>query len=206
MRILCSKCLKAQDHCYCSELKPFRSRVQIALLQHPLERKKTVGTARMAHLTIENSVLIPGNAFNKNEQVRELIVDPTKHCVVLFPGPHSRNISESPQEEVQSWFPSGKTLVVFVVDGTWACAKRMLVRSSCLLELPQISFTPKRKSEYQFRKQPQEHCLSTIEAVHHILEILDPTVNPEPLLELFRNMVKRQVSYSKMGQIRRTTV
>jgi DTW domain-containing protein YfiP len=93
--------------------------------------------------------------------------------------------------------------VVFVIDGTWACAKTMVSRSRNLMSLPQICFTPARTSEYQFRRQPHALCLSTIEAVHQILEILEPEVDPSPLIELFRNMVKKQVTYTKLGVFRR---
>jgi DTW domain-containing protein YfiP len=203
MRNLCSQCLKSEVFCYCKELKPFRSNVVIALLQHPLERRRTVGTARMAHLTIENSLLIPGIDFDENEEVNRLIADPKNHCVVLYPGRRSLNISTLPQNEIQNAFPKDKTLIIFVIDGTWACAKTMVSRSKNLLKLPQICFTPARASEYQFRRQPKPVCLSTIEAVHQILEILEPEIDSSPLIELFRNMVKKQVTYTKLGVFRR---
>jgi DTW domain-containing protein YfiP len=203
MRNLCHQCLKSEVLCYCKELKPFRSNTVIALLQHPLERRRTVGTARMAHLTIENSLLIPGIDFNENEEVNRLIADPTKHCVVLYPGRRSLNISALSHEEIAQSFPAGKTLVVFVIDGTWACARTMVSRSPNLVRLPQICFTPTRTSEYQFRRQPKPLCLSTIEAVHQILEILEPKVDPSPLIELFRDMVKKQVECTKIGAVRR---
>jgi DTW domain-containing protein YfiP len=100
----------------------------------------------MTHLCIENSKLIHGTGFQKNSTVNELIADPKNHCIVLYPGANSRNISAHPSEEVQSWFPKDKTLVIFIIDGTWACAKRMIVRSPNLIALPQIGFTPKNRS------------------------------------------------------------
>jgi DTW domain-containing protein YfiP len=203
MRNLCSQCLKSEVFCYCKELRPFRSNGVIALLQHPLERRRTVGTARMAHLTIENSLLIPGIDFNENEEVNQLIADSKNHCVVLYPGRRSLNISTLPHNEIRNAFPKEKTLIIFVIDGTWACAKTMVSRSKNLLKLPQICFTPARTSEYQFRRQPKPVCLSTIEAVHQILEILEPEIDSSPLIELFRNMVKKQVTYTKLGVFRR---
>jgi DTW domain-containing protein YfiP len=203
MRNLCNHCLKSEVFCYCEELKPFRANAVIALLQHPLERRRTVGTARMAHLTIENSLLIPGIDFENNDEVNRLIADLSNHCVVLYPGRRSLNISKFAKDEIRNAFPKDKTLVVFVIDGTWACAKTMVSRSRNLVELPQICFTPTRTSEYQFRRQPHALCLSTIEAVHQILEILEPESDPSPLISLFRNMVKKQVTYTKLGVFRR---
>jgi DTW domain-containing protein YfiP len=202
-RTLCCRCLKPQALCYCAQVKSFRSRVRIVLLQHPLERKKTVGTARMTHLCIENSLLVPGIDFDRNPVVNQLLEDPENHCVVLYPGPGAKNISLPEFQDSKTWVPENKTLVIFVVDGTWPCAKRMLRRSPKLLSIPQICFTPSKQSEYRFRRQPEEHCLSTIEAVHVMLEILDPSVNSGHLLELFRTLVDQQVRFSSHGNVRR---
>ncbi len=192
-RPLCLKCLKSQTTCYCGDVKPFRTQFQIVLLQHPKERKKAIGTARMAHLTIENSTLICGKDFNENQRVNAMIADPSLHCVILFPGPQSLNLSQIPEKERSCQFPAQKKLVVFVIDGTWAAAKRMLRQSDNLLKLPQICFTPKRLSEYKIRQQPMEHCVSSIEAVHQLLGLLDPSTPADHLLELFRDMVEMQI-------------
>jgi len=158
----------------------------------------------MAHLSLKNSLLIAGTEFDQSEKVNRLIADPANHCVVLYPGIHSKNISLAASTDLVEWFPQDKKLVIFVIDGTWPCAKRMILRSPNLLALPQICFTPNRQSEYQFRHQPHEHCLSTIEAVHHMIGILDPSPECDSLMDLFRKMVRRQVGYSVTGQVRRS--
>jgi hypothetical protein len=165
-----------------------------------MERRKAIGTARMAHLAIENSTLICGKDFNENKKVIALIEDPKRYCVVLFPGPQSLNLSQIPTENLSGLFPSQKRLVVFVIDGTWASAKRMLRQSPNLLALPQICFTPQRPSEYKIRQQPMKHCVSSIEAVHQLLGILDPSTPADHLLELFRSMVKLQVQCFERNQ------
>jgi DTW domain-containing protein YfiP len=157
----------------------------------------------MAHLCIQNSRLIQGTEFDDDSRVRELIADPQNHCVVLFPGANSIQIDAADSRTLADAFPENKTLVVFVIDGTWACAKRMVRRSRNLSSLQQICFSPKKESEYRIRKQPDSHCLSTIEAVHRILEILDPSVDPGILLQVFRTMVEQQISYSGRYKIRR---
>lgn len=134
-----------------------------------------------------------GEDFDQNERLLQLIADPGCHCVVLYPGPAASNISLAPKS---SWLPAGKQAVVFVIDGTWACAKSMLRKSKVLSSLPQICFTPGRRSEYQFRKQPAAHCLSTLEAVHEVLAILEPSPEANGLLFLFRAMVSHQISFT----------
>ena len=199
-RELCLQCFKCKLTCYCEDILKIKTNLQIILLQHPLERKKAIGTARMTHLCIENSRLIQGKEFNESIQVKGLIEDPTNHCVVLFPGPAAFNLSVHTQEEIKTSFPQGKRLVVFVIDGTWASAGRMLRNSRVLSELPRICFTPQKPSEYKIRKQPKKHCVSTIEAVHQLLGILEPSVQADHLLTMFRAMVKLQIHYFNVNQ------
>jgi DTW domain-containing protein YfiP len=194
-RVLCLRCLRPETTCYCREVQPIRSRFQFVLLQHPLEHRNGIGTARMTHHCLENSKLILGTDFDDNPQIRELLVNPDNYCVVLYPGQNSINISLESTTETEGRFPAGKNWIIFVIDGTWFCAKKMLRRSPQLSLLPQICFTPKTGSEYKIRQQPHAQCLSTIEAVHHLIEVLDPQVNPANLLEVFRGMVARQLKF-----------
>ena len=199
-RDLCFRCLKPKLTCYCSQVRAFSVKPCFVLLQHPIERKRSVGTARMAHLCIKNSQLIPGREFDHNLEVNRLIDDPGNYCVVLYPGPKSRDIGLASGSEIS---PAHLKLVIFVIDGTWGTAKTMLNKSERLLKLPRICFTPERESEYKFRQQPEKHCLSTIEAVHRMIELLDPSASPGNLLEVFRSMVEQQVRFSKAGNIRK---
>lgn len=199
-RILCLRCLRSQKTCYCKRVRPFHSRFQFVLLQHPREYRNSIGTARMVHHCIKNSQLIVGMEFSENREVNQLISDPNNHCVVLYPSENSTNISLQSPDESESTFPKGKNHIIFVMDGTWSCAKKMLNRSQNLSQLPQICFTPQKQSEYRIRQQPNANCLSTLEAVHRILELLDPSVHRLHLLEVFRFMVEQQIHHFQINQ------
>lgn len=189
--------------CYCESVRPFRtSGFDLIFLQHPHERKRTVGTARMAHLCLENSKIFTGMNFDHHRQVEELIHDPANYCMVLYPGPRAINVSLQGAAENRALAPAGKKLVIFLIDGTWSCAKKMIKCSPNIMSLPQICFTPYRGSEYQFRRQPLPNYVSTIEATYQLLEILEPSPQLGQLLELFRAMVARQVEQSKKHVVR----
>lgn len=194
-RNLCLRCLRAEVTCYCKHVRSFRSRFQLVLLQHPREYRNSIGTARITHHCIENSKLIAGAEFDQNQEVNQLLADPKNHCIVLYPGLNSINISQLSPAEIEESFPVGKTPVIFIIDGTWNCAKKMLIRSPKLNQLPQICFTPETGSNYRIRKQPDPQYLSTIEATHRLLTLLDPAVNPANLLEVFEKMVDRQIEF-----------
>ena len=126
-RSLCLRCMTSNRVCYCNHIQTVRSSVRFVILQHPLERKRSVGTARIAHRCVENSVLRVGTGedFDQDPVIQSILGNPGFHCVVLYPGPAATNISLHPDG---AWLPQGKKLVVFVIDGTWACAKTMLKR------------------------------------------------------------------------------
>ncbi len=196
-RDLCHRCLKPRVTCYCGDVVSFRTRedLQMVILQHPLERKKTISTARMAHLCIENSRIISGNQFDGYAEVERLLSDPNHDCVILYPGLNSVNLSED-KGALDTLYRPGKKLVVFVIDGTWLKARQMMRRSENLQQLPQICFTPGQVSQYKFRKQPEEFCVSTIEAIHQVLAILDPKADASILLKLFNAMVEKQLEFA----------
>ncbi len=200
----CYRCLRATSVCTCALIAPFSPRFGIVLLQHPKERKNSIGTARMTHLCIANSRLIAGVEFDGHPEVDALLDDPANACHVLFPGPTAIEVDRLGHDPLAS--PAlglgRRKLIVFVIDGTWAQAKGMLRKSARLGTLPRVSFQPSRPSNYRVRKQPSRFCLSTIEATHRLIEILDPQVDPGILLTVFDRMVEKQVSFASRGQLR----
>jgi DTW domain-containing protein YfiP len=158
----------------------------------------------MTHLCLAGSSLFVGVRFDEHPGVNAILRDPKNLCVVLYPGKDSINIEEKDRQAGGLAVAEDRRLVVFVIDGTWPCAKKMLERSPRIAVLPRISFTSTKLSEYKIRKQPREYCLSTVEAVHRVLEILEPSLDASNLLLVFREMVNAQLGFSKRGHIRRT--
>jgi hypothetical protein len=84
-----------------------------------------------------------------------------------------------------------------VLDGTWWQARKLLNLNPMLAALPRVAFTPRQLSDYRIRRQPAEHCVSTIEALAETLSTLEPEAGPfERLLDPFRAMVARQEWYA----------
>jgi DTW domain-containing protein YfiP len=93
--------------------------------------------------------------------------------------------------------------VVFVLDGTWRITQQMLRRSPCLQGLPQIRFSPQHPSQYRIRKQPEPHCLSTVEAVSELLFQLEGDPRAQRILNPFQRMVERQIRIAEEWTERR---
>jgi DTW domain-containing protein len=199
-RDLCVKCLQPLFGCYCKDIQKIDPKIKFVILTHPIEVKRRIATGRMAHLGLENSELIRGIDFSKNDRVNALVADPRYQPMVLYPGAHALNISGSESTLMRQIFSPEKALMIFVIDGTWATARPMLNQSKNLIDLPRICFTPLRASQFRVRKQPAEYCLSTIEAIHHTIELLAPLVSfdssqgeHDKLLSVFHKMVERQL-------------
>lgn len=164
----CFKCFRLQSNCLCHLIKPFDTRTRFILLMHPMEAKKEkMGTGRISIACLENSELITGIDFSDDETVNAIINDLNNHCMVLYPGYKSLNISS---DDVTSLLNlEKKQLIVFLIDGTWPCAKKMMKLSGNINSLPRVSFTSHHESLFSIKEQPAEFCLSTLESIHFFL-------------------------------------
>lgn len=164
---------------------------------HPKEfKQEKAGTGRLTHLCLANSEIHMGVSFDTAPGVQEIIRDPANFPVLLYPGPAARNLSHG---DLSSTDLAGRRLVVFLLDATWACARKMLRLSSTLQQLPRVMFTASAPSRFVIKQQPQPGCLSTLEATHELLLALersglDRYERPTQLLDLFTRMQNYQIA------------
>ncbi|MBC7458958.1 MAG: DTW domain-containing protein [Bdellovibrionaceae bacterium] len=201
-RTLCTTCIQPQFGCYCAQVNTFDSKINFVVLIHPIEAKRRIATGRMSHLTLNDSHLIQGQDYTQDRYVNNLINDSEYHSVILYPGHQSKNVSPLNREEKAALFPTDKKLRIFVIDGTWATARKMVRLSENLKQIPRICFTPAKPSNFRVRKQPGAECYSTIEAIHHTIELLGDsqgfntsTREHDHLLNVFDYMVERQLEF-----------
>lgn len=172
------------------------TRTRFVLLMHPKEfKQEKAATGRLTHLCLANSEIQVGVEFDEHEAVQRLIADPENYPVLLYPGENAHDLSRGglTPEMLQ-----GRRLVVFLLDATWSCARKMLRVSPTLQRLPRVKFTASGRSRYLIKRQPQEGCLSTLEATHELLGALtasglDQYDDPAQLLGLFDRMQEHQI-------------
>jgi DTW domain-containing protein YfiP len=195
-RAHCSRCRNPQRTCYCAFLEPFSCGIQFVILISRGESRRSIATGRMAHLSLANSLLIEGQDFTHNTQIAQILEDPDNYPMVLYPGKNARCLNRLSSEEKKTFFPPGKRPVLFIIDGTWAQAKRMVRLSRNLQPLPHFFFEPTVLSGFQVRQQPKTVCYSTIEAIHYVIDFFegDQTQKHHALLDAFKKMVQRQVA------------
>ena len=173
---------------------------------HPKEAyKQRTGTGRLAHLTLIDSEIIVGIDFTENPRLKSLIENPNYYPVLMYPSEDAWTATgyrENPPHTLKEAC-NGKTLLVILVDATWACAKKMVKLSKNLHILPKISFTAGYQSIYTFKTEPQEDFISTIETCYYLLKELragefsttltQPDFDPEPLMNIFKKMITTQL-------------
>lgn len=203
-RPICCRCRRPRSGCYCSLLAPFESEPRFIILTQPREAKHRLGTGRMAHLCLANSLLFEGVDFTADKRVNREIDDPANCPVLLHLTPSSINLSHLHRSERQTLFPNHRKLVVFVLDGTWKSVRKMIRLSRNLAALPTICFSPPTPSAYRIRREPRPQCYSTIEAIHQVIELFTPRFDHpalflpphDNLLAVFRSMVDRQLTFT----------
>jgi DTW domain-containing protein YfiP len=167
------------------------TRTRFVFLMHPKEfKQEKAATGRLTHLCLPNSELHMGMDFSAHEGVQALLDDPQNLAVLLYPGADAHNLSSGGLTADEL---GDRRLVVFLLDATWSGARKMLRLSPNLQRLPRIMFTPAAPSRYIIKQQPQEGCLSTLEAVHELLTVLkrtglDEYPHPEQLVGIFHRM------------------
>jgi len=196
----CYVCYRAKKNCLCGSIKPFATKMRFVILMHAKEdRKQKTGTARLAKLCLRNAELLVGTDFTHNERVNSLIQDPSYSPFVLYPGPKAANFKTLGKDAL----PEGKTLLVFVVDGTWRGARGLLNKSRNVRALPRLSFSRGYISQFRIKRQPMAHCVSTIEAIYYLCEEAGEAgyekLNAQNgiLMSIFKKLVDTQLDYQR---------
>ncbi|MBI5495418.1 MAG: DTW domain-containing protein [Deltaproteobacteria bacterium] len=189
-RALCLRCRRAASACVCSVIPPLRTRSRLLFLQHPREARNPIGTARMAHLALQGSLLRADVEFAADPVVREFLAQPGRRTVVLYPGRDARDARELSAVE--------EDLNIVILDGTWWQARKLWRMNPALHALPAYRLDPAEPGRYRIRREPAAHCLSTIEAVAALLAVVERDGQDWPaLLRPFDAMVEKQLEHAR---------
>ncbi|WP_341220568.1 tRNA-uridine aminocarboxypropyltransferase [Polaribacter atrinae] len=198
-RIKCYKCMRSSSTCICKYISSLQTKTRFIILMHPKEYKKEKkGTGTMTNLQLENSEIIVGVDFTNNERINELLIQENSTSFLLYPGKDSFNLSTRKSAEIQTVI--GNNANIFILDGTWPCARKMLKLSTNLQALKRVSFDNKIISKFIIKQQPDPLCLSTIESVYKVLNLLNKAdleqCDTKDFLIPFEKMIAYQLEYT----------
>lgn len=197
-RMKCYKCMRPSSTCICKHINTVKTKTRFIILMHPKEYKKEKnGTGYMTNLQLENSEIIVGVDFSKNDRVNEILTNEEIGSFLLYPGRESFNLSQRKGSEMNSFM--GKNPHLFILDGTWPCARKMLKLSTNLQKLNRVSFDNSIESKFIIKQQPEALCLSTIESVYTVLNLLKKggveQCDTADFLIPFEKMIAHQLNY-----------
>ncbi|HEX2732537.1 MAG TPA: tRNA-uridine aminocarboxypropyltransferase [Polyangiaceae bacterium] len=184
-RQTCYQCFRPKTLCYCHDIQRVANKTAIIILQHPRERFHPIGTARIAGLALDRVRVEIDHAGRYSRGNQPLLLPPRTGLV--YPEP--------PFEPLERLAPSERPEHLLLIDGTWHHAHTLFRDVPGLADLPRYGFTPNQPSEYRIRKEPRDECVSTVEAIAHCLEVLEPqTPGIGSLRATFRRMIDRQLA------------
>lgn len=191
-------------------IRPKTNKHAVLFFQHPQEPDKDLGSAKIAHLALENSSLKIALSFsNLKKALGRAEAVPSKWGVLylgsgikgtddprgtkMIPGLYPVKKDGSLLPEAESAVALSELEGVILLDGTWSQAKTLWWRNSWLLKCRRLILVPKARSLYgELRKEPRRECLSTIETTADVLDALGeaPEVGAH-LRDLFSELLRK---------------
>jgi len=234
-REYCPNCNRpTPSQCLCEHLPTNKIHLQthVVILQHPVEfRRKTISTVPLIKLCLEHVFVLVGRSFDDNVELQRLLNDDNDRIpLLLFPGDDAVTLDEDDISDVHqkllakhftedaitsthsnnnSIQPSNNNkYLLIIVDGTWKQAKQILRNSPSILQKCQsIQFASTSQTSIydSIRKQPDSHCLSTLESCERTLQLLEPNdtndnmkLASHHLLSTLKSMILTQMKYEQI--------
>jgi DTW domain-containing protein YfiP len=211
MREFCWGCHRPAITCFCGNARPFASYADFALIVHPYEARSTVGTAWIMRRSMSNLKWFrsKGTGLDTDPEFLKILHAPHSVPLLLFPGPQAFSLSHDSTEAWRGMVSESRRPLFIIIDGTWTQAHAMLRKSKLLQALPRISFETLRPSEYGFKIQPHPNCLSSVEGVHQVIELLaargwgklPANREHDQMIEIFRDMAKFQATQERNPRV-----
>lgn len=196
-RAECAACLRAQSACICRWVRPLSSRVDLLILQHPLEVRNAKNSARLLHLCLLGSRLEVGETFDAAALDALLHAD-GRAPLLLYPdtpGDAALGIAPPPASDA-AVLARPDALRLVVLDATWRKSRKMLYLNPALQRLPRVALAEVPASAYRIRKAHAPHQLSSLEAAALALgELEGDGTAYAPLLQAFDGFVEQQAAY-----------
>lgn len=185
LRSTCTTCLRPTDLCLCSHVPQVANRTAVTVLQHHRERFHPFGSVRMLMSALQNGDLQV--VFHRAGRGLLHPVEVPPGTGLVYPHPDGRDLCALSEQE--------RPPRLVLIDGTWSQAHRLYQDNPWLQRLPHYSIRPTAKSRYLVRREPHEHCLSTLEAAVEAIRCLEPGLpGLDDLLALFDRMNADQVT------------
>lgn len=178
----CDICGLNPSYCICNTLSPLSLKTRIDLIVHYKELKRTSNTGKLIKVLLENhKVWVRGE--KDNELDHKKILDSDYSPVLLFP---SEDAVLATQKSLKI-LTKNKPLQVLVPDGNWRQASKVHYRVSDFDHIPRVTLPEESADRGRLlRKETKTEGMSTLEAIAHLLGLLEGPEVKEHLLKAYK--------------------
>jgi DTW domain-containing protein YfiP len=199
----CPTCGKPLVFCVCDTVEPLKTKTSLLILQHPQEQDRSLGTARLTALHVENAVVKIGLSWpSLSKALGRPVHDPSRWAVLYLGSAKVEDLDTdrtivaiNRKGEIED---SQRAILadiegIVLLDGTWSQAKALWWRNAWMLKCQRVILGPRQASRYgKLRKEPRRDGLATIEAAAMMLASLErrPEIETALLASFDRMLTK----------------
>ncbi len=168
-------------YCVCAHVPTLVPPIEIAILRHHAEARRSSGTARLALLALPAARVIEcgDDLVAASEALGDWLAAAPAPAALLFPDGGAESGAAAAAQRL------------VVLDGTWREARRMLHRVPALWSLPRLALPAAPPPPLRLRRAPAAESRSTIEAIADALARLGDADSARALHELYRRFAEK---------------
>ena len=163
----CEQCLIAKHYCICEGAEYASCDAAVCLLMYHNESFKPSNTGRLIAEIVPDNYAFRWDRTSPDPALLALLNNDKYQPFVIFPAEDV----ETDRVVTQVEPVAGKTPLFIFLDGTWREAKKMIRKSPYLDNLPVLSITAQKLSDYRLRVAPHAHQLGTAEVAIMVLAV-----------------------------------
>ena len=163
----CEQCLIAKHYCICEGAEYASCDAAVCLLMYHNESFKPSNTGRLIAEIVPDNYAFRWDRTSPDPALLALLNNDKYQPFVIFPAEDV----ETDRVVTQVEPVAGKTPLFIFLDGTWREAKKMIRKSPYLDNLPVLSITAQKLSDYRLRVAPHAHQLGTAEVAIMVLAL-----------------------------------
>ncbi|MCK8102672.1 MULTISPECIES: tRNA-uridine aminocarboxypropyltransferase [unclassified Pseudoalteromonas] len=182
----CEQCLIAKHYCICEGAEYASCDAAVCLLMYHNESFKPSNTGRLIAEIVPDNYAFRWDRTSPDPALLALLNNDKYQPFVIFPAEDV----ETDRVVTQVEPVAGKTPLFIFLDGTWREAKKMIRKSPYLDNLPVLSITAQKLSDYRLRVAPHAHQLGTAEVAIMVLALageVDASIKLEQHFIKFRD-------------------
>lgn len=163
----CEQCLIAKHYCICEGAEYASCSAAVCLLMYHNESFKPSNTGRLIAEIVPDNHAFRWDRTSPDPALLALLNNDKYQPFVIFPAEDVETDRVVTQVETHA----GKQPLFIFLDGTWREAKKMIRKSPYLDNLPVLSITAEKLSDYRLRVAPHAHQLGTAEVAIMVLAL-----------------------------------